>query len=287
MPATAAAAESVRLRATLNPQQHLQDATVGLDVELGDSSAALPTPPTELTVRYPAGLGIELSELGLDTCTAERLESAGPRGCPADSKMGRGSALAEVQIGPRTLLEHAHVSLVRAPEEHGHLAMLVDAEGTQPLLTRILFVGVLLPAKAPFGGALRFTIPPIPSVPGGRDVALVRLHLIIGPPNLVYYERLHGKNIAYHPRGIPLPSACPRGGLPFSATVRFPNGGRASTHTTAPCHAIPRARLARVLRPRPAWSMKTLVSARERRIERLARQPLADRARPAHPILAT
>jgi hypothetical protein len=244
--------ESVRLKATLTPQRHLQNATVGLDIGLSATSAPLPTPPIELTVRYPAGLGIELSELGLDTCTAERLEASGPRGCPADSIMGYGSALAEVQIGPRILRESAQVSLIRAPEHNGHLALLIDAEGTQPFLTRILFLGALLPAEAPFGGALRFTIPPIVSVPGGRDIALVHLHLILGPPNLVYYERLHGKTIAYHPRGIPLPSACPRAGLPFSASVRFLDGSRASTHTTVPCHVIPRARPARVLRPRPA-----------------------------------
>jgi hypothetical protein len=207
------------------------------------------SPPVELTIRYPAGLEVELGELGLDTCTAARMEAVGPRGCAADSIMGYGSALAEVQVGQNILRESAHITLVRAPQHTGHFTLLLDAEGTEPLIARILMIGLLIPAKPPFGGALRLAIPSVASEPGGQDVALVHLNLALGPPDLFYYERLHGRTIAYRPRGIPLRGACPHGGRPFSAVVRFLDGRSASTHTTVRCHASNERDVAR-----PSWS---------------------------------
>lgn len=235
LPATVEATDAVSLHATLTPQQNTKSVTVGVDINMETSTP--PSPPTQLTIRYPLGVELDLGELGLDTCTAARIEALGPRSCPADSIMGYGSALTEVQLGSTSLHETAQLTLVRAPEHEGHLAVLVDAEGTEPLIARILLTGLLLPTKPPFGGAMQFTIPTIAGVPGGQDIALVRLELFVGPPNLVYYERLHGKTIAYHPTGIPLLGACPRDGRPFDATVRFLDGRRASAHTTARCHA--------------------------------------------------
>jgi hypothetical protein len=227
---------TVSLRAELTPQQHTQSVTVDLDFVIA-AAAAPPSPVTAVTIRYPAGLEIELGELGLGTCSAARMEAVGPRGCPANSIMGYGSAVAEVQVGTNILHETARVTLARAPEHNGRFTVLLDAEGTEPLIARILMVGLLLPAKPPFGGALQFSIPSIASVPGGQDIALVRLDLVLGPPSLVYHERLHGKTIAYHPRGIPLLGTCPRGGRPFGATVRFLDGRSASSRTTVRCPA--------------------------------------------------
>jgi hypothetical protein len=227
---------TVSLRAELTPQQHTQSVTVDLDFVIA-AAAAPPSPVTAVTIRYPAGLEIELGELGLGTCSAARMEAVGPRGCPANSIMGYGSAVAEVQVGTNILHETARVTLARAPEHNGRFTVLLDAEGTEPLIARILMVGLLLPAKPPFGGALQFGLPSIASVPGGQDIALVRLDLVLGPPGLVYHERLHGKTIAYHPRGIPLLGTCPRGGRPFGATVRFLDGRSASSRTTVRCPA--------------------------------------------------
>jgi hypothetical protein len=231
--ATAEANEAVSLHATLSPQRGTQAVTVGMDIGVAPSTPS--SPPSELTIRYPIGLELELGELGLDTCAPARIEAVGPRGCPADSIMGYGSALAQVPVGSRLVHETARLALVRAPERDGHLALLVDAEGSEPLITRILLLGLLLPAKPPFGGVMRFTVPRVVSVPGGPDIALVRLDLTIGPPSLVYYEHRDGRTIAYHPKGIPLLGTCPADGLPFTATVRFLDGRRASTHTEVRC----------------------------------------------------
>ncbi len=230
---TAWANASVRLHATFTPEHLGKAAAVGLDIEVL-AHGALPSPLAEVSVRYPAGLGVALSGVGIDTCSAQRLESSGPKACPADSLMGTGSALTALQVGPQILHEKTTVTVVRAPERNGHLAMFFYAAGTEPVIARALLIGELLPANQPFGGRIRITIPPITTLPG-QYIAIERLQLLLAPPGLTYYERIGGKTIAYHPKGIPLPTACPRGGFPFTATVVFLNGLAAKADTRVPC----------------------------------------------------
>jgi hypothetical protein len=230
---TASAKASVRLRATFTPEHLGQAAAVGLDITVV-APGALPPPLAEVSVRYPAGLGVALSGIGIDTCSAQRLESSGPKACPADSLMGTGNALTAMQVGPHILHEKTTITVVRAPERNGHLAMFFYAAGSDPLIARALFIGELIPAHQPFGGLIRITIPPITAEPG-QYIGIERLHLVLAPPWLTYYERIHGKTIAYHPKGIPLPTACPHGGFPFSATVVFLDGLEAKADTRVPC----------------------------------------------------
>jgi hypothetical protein len=214
--------------------EHLgQAATVDLDIKVV-APGALPPPLAEVSLRYPAGLGIALSGVGINTCPAQRLESSGPKACPADSLMGTGSAVTALQVGPQILHEETTVTVVRAPERNGHLAMFFYAAGTEPVIARALFIGELLPANQPFGGRIRIMIPPITALPG-QYIGIERLHLVLAPPWLTYYERIRGKTIAYHPKGIPLPTVCPHGGFPFSATFVFLNGLEAKTDTRVSC----------------------------------------------------
>jgi hypothetical protein len=141
-----------------------------------------------------------------------------------------------MRIGPTIVREDAQITIVRAPEQKGHLAMSFYTQGTQPVIVRLVFTGVLLPAPSPFGGAVKIAIPPIAGLPG-THISVVQLHLVLGPPQLVYYERLHSHTIAYRPRGIRLPDKCPNGGFPFSATLAFLGGGRVSVPTAVPCHS--------------------------------------------------
>jgi hypothetical protein len=231
---TARADPSIRLHATFTPEHLGRAATVDLDIKVV-AHGALPPPLAEVSVRYPAGLGIALSGVGIDTCPAQRLESsAGPKACPADSLMGTGNALTALQVGPQILHEKTTVTVVRAPEKNGHLAMFFYAAGNDPVIARTLFIGELLPAPQPFGGRIAIKIPPITTLPG-QYIAIERLHLVLAPPWFTYYERIRGKTIAYHPKGVPLPTSCPPGGFPFSATAVFLNGVEAKIGTRVPC----------------------------------------------------
>jgi hypothetical protein len=235
LPATAQAAQSATLDATLTPERLGQSTTVGFGFQIAAPAGQVPPPLTKLDVRYPGNLGIALSGLGLATCSPATLDASGPGGCPADSRMGSGIALAEIPIGPEILHETADITIVRAPVQDGHIAMLIYASGLTPVDAQIVFPAQLIPAPAPFGGALHLDVPLVPSLPGAPDVAVVRVRSTLGPRGLTYYEHIHGRSVAYHPKGILLPNKCPRGGFPFAATFTFLDGTRASATTAVPC----------------------------------------------------
>lgn len=233
LPSTAQAAQAVQLHVALTPERLGQPTTLDFAAQIAAPDDGVPPPLTELDVRYPGSLGIATSELGLATCSRAKLETSGPDGCPADSRMGFGTATAEIQIGPEIERETADVAIVRAPEEEGHLSLLFYANGTSPVDAQIVFSGSLQPALG--GESIHIDVPLVPTLPEGPDVAVVQLHATVGPRGLTYYEHTHGQTIAYKPTGILLPDTCPRGGFSFLATFAFLDGSRTTAHTTVPC----------------------------------------------------
>jgi hypothetical protein len=235
LPGTASGLQSVRLHATFTPEQLGHETTVGFAFQITASGNQVPSPLTGIEVSYPVELGFALSELGLATCSRGALEASGPHGCPANSLMGYGTALAEIPIGPLILHETVQVDVFRTTNHDGHLALLIYANGETPVSAQIVFPAVVLPAPAPFGGRLDMRIPLVPSLPGAPDVAVVQFRSTLGSLHLRYHERVHGRVIDYEPKGIPLPNRCPREGFPFAAKFRFMDGSNAVAHTTVPC----------------------------------------------------
>lgn len=234
-PAAARGAPSVRLTATLTPERLGQGTTIAFEVEIAAARGRVPPPLSEIELRYPSDLGIATSGLGIETCAAATLEASGPGGCPPDSVMGSGSALAEIAFGPEMIDESALVTILRAPTRGGRLALLLYVNGATPVEARIVLPSLLLAAPAPFGGLLDIGVPLVPSLPGAPPVAVVRLRATIGAGGITYYERVRGRTIAYHPRGVQLPDRCPRGGFPFAARLRFADGSAAGARAAVPC----------------------------------------------------
>jgi hypothetical protein len=237
----ASATQSVRLEPSFTPYRLGAAATIDFSLQIQAPPGQIPSALTEVEVRYPQNLGFALSGLGLAVCSPAMLEEAGASGCPADSIMGGGSATAELRFGPQLVTEDAPISIARAPDQEGHIALLLYASGPSPVNTQILSPAQLLPTSPPFGGRLNMQLPIIPSVPGAADVAIVALSVTIGPQGLTYYERAEGATLAYTPKGILLPKTCPHGGFPFAATVSFLDGSHPEARTTLPCPS-PRAR---------------------------------------------
>ena len=237
LPAAAHAAPAAKLHVSFVPYRLGQSTTLEFNAQITAPNGRVPPPLTELDVRYPSSLGVAVGELGLATCTKHRLETLGAEGCPADSRMGEGSATAEIPIGPDILRETARVAILRAPEQEGHLALLFYATGETPVFAQIPFSGLLLPSPPPYGASIHIDVPLVPSLPGGPDVAVVHLHATLGPLGLTYYEDVQGKRVAYIPRGILLPHKCPHGGFAFSATFAFLDDSRTDARTSVPCSA--------------------------------------------------
>jgi hypothetical protein len=233
--APADAALAVSLNASFTPERLGKPTTIAFGFQIATPSERVPSPLIDVALLYPENLGVASSGLGLATCTQVNLEAHGPHGCPINSRMGYGAAVAEVPFGPRILHERAGLTLLAGPVQNGHLGLLFYAEGVSPIAAQIIFPGLILPAPAPFGGDLNTTLPLVPSVPEAPYVAIVSLHTTIGPNHITYYERIHGRYIGFRPKGIVLPRSCPHGGFPFSAELHFLNGTSAHAHTVVPC----------------------------------------------------
>jgi hypothetical protein len=231
----AQAHQSVRLTATLTPERLGQETTLGFGFQIRGPAGHVPSPVVAVDLSYPSDLGIAVSGLGLETCTLSSLEARGLNGCSANSRMGRGDATVEIPIGPSIVREQAGVAIVRAPTSHGRFSFIFYADGTGPVQAQLELPALLLTAREPFGGRVDIRLPLVPSLPEAPDVALVHLQSTIGPADLTYYERVRGRTVTYHPRGIQLPKSCPRGGFPFAATFAFLDGSRSVAHTSVPC----------------------------------------------------
>lgn len=231
----ACATQSASLGASFAPYRLGGRSTIELSFQIEAPAGQVPSALTEVEVRYPQNLGFALSGLGLDVCSASVLEATGTSGCPPDSIMGRGSAVAELRFGPQLVTESASISIARAADQEGHIALLLYVSGPSPVNTQILSPAQLLPAAAPFGGRLNMQLPTIASVPGALDVAIVSLRVMLGPRGLTYYEQAEGSTLAYTPKGILLPASCPRGGFQFAASFSFLDGSHPSARTSVPC----------------------------------------------------
>ncbi len=235
LPAAAGAAQKVKLHASLTPERLGAGATIAFAFTVSTTTGRVPSPLTGVELLYPANLGLATSGLGLATCTAGILEELGPEGCPSESQMGYGTGLVEVPFGPEILHETATTRVFMAQLNHGHLGLIFYAVGATPVAAEIVFPGLVLPASDPYGGDLSTTIPLVPTLPGAPDAAVVKLSTTIGPEHITYYERVRGRYLPYHPRGIVLPRTCPRGGFEFAARLTFQDATHATAHTAVPC----------------------------------------------------
>jgi hypothetical protein len=145
--------------------------------------------------------------------------------------MGYGSASVEVPLGGELIPETASIALVAGPSPDGFIRLLVCATGLTPVAARIVMPTLLL------AGHLHISVPLVPSLPGGADVAVMQAHVTLGG-RLTYYEVVGGRNRAYRPKGVVLPRSCPRGGFRFGGLFGFADGHRA--HATAVVRCPPR-----------------------------------------------
>jgi hypothetical protein len=220
-------AQSARIDARFTPERLGAATTVSLGFQITAQGGVLP-PLSAMQLAYPANLGLATSGLGLESCAPGELELVGPEACPPDSRMGSGSAVVEIPIGPEMVSENVQLELFAAPSPDGRLHVLVSADGLKPVLAHVVLSGVLL------AGRLSIVVPPIPSLPEAPYVAVTQLRLTLGG-DLTYYELVGGRSVPYRPSGVGLPGRCPHGGFPFAATFGFLDGSHARASTAVPC----------------------------------------------------
>ncbi len=234
MAGPAAAAPRVTLSASFAPEHPGKSTTIHWGFAISE-----PVPLRSIALRLPAGMGFAASSLGLEPCEAELLARAGPEGCPADSHIGFGSALAEVPA-QSTIQEHANVTVLLGPYDGEEMTVLFFVEGKWPANREIILTSHLLGLAAPAGATLLTEVPSLPVWPLGPDIGLTRLQSTIGPEGITYYRREHGQSVAFTPRGVSLPKRCPSGGFRVSAVFNWWTiAATASASTRVPCPTHP------------------------------------------------
>jgi hypothetical protein len=141
----------------------------------------------------------------------------------------------DVPFGPGAGHEIPEVQAVAGPSAGGNLAVLFYANGLFPVSAQLTFAGEVLPDTGAYGSQLSTNVPLVSSVPGGPDVSIVNVQTTIGPAHLTYYKHVHGRLVAFQPRGVAVPEHCPKGGFPFAASFVFQDGSRASAGTRVSC----------------------------------------------------
>lgn len=233
--AAQATSELASLNASFAPDRVGAPTTITFGFHLSTSEGTAPPPLTSLDLRMPAGMNYTTTQLGLAICQPAVLVAKGWAGCPANSRLGFGTAYVEVPFGTGAGHEIPEIQALAGPSPNGNLVVLFYANGLFPVAAQLTFSGEVLPDSGHFGSQLATTVPLVTSVPGGPDVSIVSVTSTIGPSHLTYYKHAHGRLVSFRPRGVSVPERCPRGGFPFAAEFTFQDGGRTSASTAVPC----------------------------------------------------
>jgi hypothetical protein len=229
VPATASAAPS--LSASFSPNKLKTATTITLGFDVGMT----PEPLTGVELHLPRGVTAGFNTLGLETCDAAQLEARGAGACPRDSLVGRGKGLVSVPVGSEQVFEPLAVTVFMAPAVKETTTMLFYIKGTDPVISQLVFHGTMVGDAAPFGTLIGTDIPPVAGLPGSPAAALVSMTVELGPKNLRYTKKEHGKTVSFHPEGFDVPASCPAGGFPFAGAFTYADGSHQSATTKTPC----------------------------------------------------
>ncbi len=220
----------VALHVSFTPDRLGQSTTIHWGFTIAE-----PEPLRSIELRLPAGMGFAHSSLGIEECEPARLAEAGPEGCPIDSLVGRGSALAEVPA-QSTVFEQAKVTAVLGPYDGEQTTVLFFVDGKWPVNREVIMVAHVAGAAPPYGEALLTEVPELTAWAEGPYIGVIHFTSTIGPEGLTYYRRAQGRTIAFRPRGLSVPARCPRAGFPIAAVFTWWNlQGSATARTMVPC----------------------------------------------------
>jgi hypothetical protein len=228
--AAAQAAPTTKLRVGLSPNRLGASTTLSFAFTISESAEALPPALTTLDVGLPAGMGVDLS--GVQTCTSKAL-AHGPQGCSANARVGTGSVLVEVPLGEVTRPEKAVLTVFNGPRRGSRATLLFDAIGKLPIATELIFEGIIVPN--PGGSKIEATIPLIPTLPDTPDAAIVSMTATLGSRQQTYYRTVGGRRVRFTPKIATVPTRCPTGGFPFTASFGFNNREVATATAVVTC----------------------------------------------------
>jgi hypothetical protein len=193
-------------------------------IRYAGGESGVPSPVRRSLWRLPEGLNIEIPHLRI--CAPARLRARGPHGCPSQSLIGSGHALAEAHVGSQIVTEDIKLWAFVGPIQGVSPTLEILGQGYTPFDQRMVFSGTAVPDRAPYGEDLVITVPPIPTLPLEPDASIVELSLTIGTTARRHLNSLNT---------IVVPTSCPPGGFPFAAEFTYADGSHGSALAAALC----------------------------------------------------
>ncbi len=234
-PGGASAAQSVGLRVAFHPDVPGRPTTIALRVRVHGPGGAPPSPVTSFDLRLPVGMGLASTTLGQANCEPAALIASGLSGCSTNARLGFGSASAVIPDGAGSVRAVASLDAVMGPAAENRVEVLWYVQADRPVFAQLVLPSVVEEAGPPYGEELAVSVPLVQVWPEGPDLALETFDSSLGPSGLTYRRRVAGRTVAFHPRGIRIPLACPAGGYEFAAVLSFQDGTQTTGAYRVPC----------------------------------------------------
>lgn len=218
--ASAVALTSTSITPVLRPSRLGARAALTVTVHFRGGEFGVPAAGREWVLRLPAGMTLDVPRLR--SCVARRLRTLGGRGCPAQSRIGSGHALAAVHAGSQVLIERVGLSAFIGLPQGWDPTFIVLGQGYTPLDERVVLTGQLMPDGPPYGEKLVMSVPPIPTLSLEPQASVLSFSLTVGASR-------QGSN------SIIVPAKCPRGGFPFAGEFTYSDASTDSVESELPC----------------------------------------------------
>jgi hypothetical protein len=224
VPPSAPVPTSATITPSLSPDRLGARASLAFSIRYAGGEFGVPSPVRRSVLRFPAGMSLDIPRLR--ACSAARLRAHGPGGCPPQSEIGSGHALAETHAGSQITTEVVELHAFLGPPEDLQPTFEIFAQGYTPLDEHLVFSGKVMLANAPYGEELEMSIPPVPSLPLEPDASIVTFSLTVGA----------GLGYRAHPQStVSVPRSCPASGFPFAAEFTYADGTVGSALARVPC----------------------------------------------------
>ncbi len=217
-------ATTATIKASFSPDRLNAKAAFTFAVHFAGGELNVPSPVRKAVVHFPPGLTLDVPRLR--SCSRAQLQAHGPHGCPAQSEIGTGRALADVHVGSTVEGEEAAIAVFVGPPQGLNPTIEIIGQGYSPLEERVVITATALPDNPPYGEKLVMSVPAIPTIPLEPNASTVSFSMTVG-----------GKAAREHhnPNTVLLPSRCPTGGFPFAAEFTYEDGSTSTSTTTVPC----------------------------------------------------
>lgn len=233
LPAVAFAAQTLSVQMRFAPNKLGSPTSLAVSAVFNSTTSEPPSPISHLTFYTPRGMKIDAR--GAGTCTAAILESRGPHGCPADSRVGFGSGIGLFPLAGEILHARYTLDFFFAPKQDGRIVLLAYVQANRPAQLELVIEAKQIKAPKPYGIGFEANVPPIAILPDAPDASVERVSFTVGAKNVAFYKDVHGRRKLLQVLGIVEPRSCPKGGFPTEAIVQFAEETSLTVNPMIPC----------------------------------------------------